>query len=282
MQTKLYDIATRKSKSYYELCPQTPMLFLSPDHLLKTVTTASWPNEKPVYLMAPSVDFNTKTSPRPANFTRTVMELTDVVLCRTMRCDQDIKHFLMRQIKDSDEESSELIKNTRVLYTSQVTVDPANFARKMLDGDATPQNAAGFAYTRFAHTTWRVSSKTTQDVFNCWKGHKKELPPLDVYLLRAIHENKQNDAKLVQRDGRRSPPRVGRHDSCPSFDVDAKYVLDFEPVAFALIDVLESKLRDIHDELEKRPCELKGGKATAFIELKNLTDHDSSVLRCNP
>ncbi|ETP30188.1 hypothetical protein F442_20755 [Phytophthora nicotianae P10297] len=193
MQTKLYDIATRKSKSYYELCPQTPMLFLSPDHLLKTVTTASWPNEKPVYLMAPSVDFNTKTSPRPANFTRTVMELTDVVLCRTMRCDQDIKHFLMRQIKDSDEESSELIKNTRVLYTSQVTVDPANFARKMLDGDATPQNAAGFAYTRFAHTTWRVSSKTTQDVFNCWKGHKKELPPLDVYLLRAIHENKQND-----------------------------------------------------------------------------------------
>ncbi|KAG3014469.1 hypothetical protein PC121_g14130 [Phytophthora cactorum] len=193
MQAKLYDIATRKSKSYYELCPQTPMLFLSPDHLMKTVKTPSWPKEKPVYLMAPTVDFNTKVAPRLANFTRSVMELTDVVLCRTMRCDQDIKHFLMRQIKDNEDESSASIKNTRVLYTSQVTADPANFARKMLDGDAAPQNVADFAYTRFVHATWKVSSRTTQDVFNCWKTHKNELPPLDVYLLRAIHENKQND-----------------------------------------------------------------------------------------
>ncbi|KAF1785031.1 hypothetical protein GQ600_8178 [Phytophthora cactorum] len=148
---------------------------------------------KPVYLMAPTVDFNTKVAPRLANFTRSVMELTDVVLCRTMRCDQDIKHFLMRQIKDNEDESSASIKNTRVLYTSQVTADPANFARKMLDGDAAPQNVADFAYTRFVHATWKVSSRTTQDVFNCWKTHKNELPPLDVYLLRAIHENKQND-----------------------------------------------------------------------------------------
>ncbi|KAF4036922.1 hypothetical protein GN244_ATG11013 [Phytophthora infestans] len=193
LRIELYDIAARKSRRYYELCPHTPMLFLSPDHLLKTVKASSWPKEKPVYLMAPTVDFNTKTTPRPAQFTRSVLELTDVVLCRTMRCDQDIKHFLLRQIKDDEDERSVAIKNTRVLYTSQVTADPANFARKMQDKDAAPQNVADFAYTRFAHTTWNVSSKTTQDVFSCWKTYKKELPPLDVYLLRALHENKQND-----------------------------------------------------------------------------------------
>ncbi|KAL3661129.1 hypothetical protein V7S43_013738 [Phytophthora oleae] len=194
LQAKLYDIATRDSKSYYDVCPQTPMLFLSPDHLLKTVRSSLWPKDKLVYLMAPTVDFNSKNSPRPANFTRSVMELTDVVLCRTMRCDQDMKQFLVRQTSEKDEgERSVKIKNTRVLYSSQVTADPANFAQKMTDEKVVRPNTADYAYTRFAHATWNVSSKTTQDVFSCWNNHKKELPPLDVYLLRALHEGKKND-----------------------------------------------------------------------------------------
>lgn len=192
VEAKLYDIATRYRTTYVEVCPQTPMLFLSPEHVLEMVRTASWPKTKPVYLMAPTVELHTKSRPKPANFTRSVLELTDVVLCRTVRCDQDVKHFLMRQT-DVEEESGTSIKNTRVLYTSQVTADPANFAQRMLDDDAVGHNVADFAYTRFAHTTWNVSSKTTQDVFNCWNNHRTELPPLDVYLLRALHENKPND-----------------------------------------------------------------------------------------
>ncbi|OWZ13356.1 hypothetical protein PHMEG_00013336 [Phytophthora megakarya] len=189
VQAKLYDVATRSSRNYLELCPHTPMLFLSPDHLLQLVKTNTWPEKKPVYLMAPTVDSKLKT-PRSANFTKSVMQLTDVLLCRTMRCDQDIKLFLLRQTMENAEET---ITSTRVLYTSQVTVDPANLAHRTLDDDVGRHNAADFAYTRFAHTTWNVSSKATQDVFNCWNTHRTQLPPLDVYLLRAYHENKLND-----------------------------------------------------------------------------------------
>ncbi|GMF16427.1 unnamed protein product [Phytophthora lilii] len=195
MDKELYDIASKRKTYYLELCPTTPMLFLSPDHLLQLVKASTWPKTKPAYLMAPTVDLGVKTETRPANFTRTVMELTDVVLCRTMRCDHDMKHFLAREASagDSGDDSAVKIKNTRVLYTSQVTADPANFARRMLDGDDVRQNTADFAYARFTHATWNVSSKATQDVFNCWNTHRNELPPLDVYLLRALHEGKQND-----------------------------------------------------------------------------------------
>ncbi|KAG7383442.1 hypothetical protein PHYPSEUDO_003682 [Phytophthora pseudosyringae] len=203
LHTEMYDVATRASRRYADLCPHTPMLFLSPDHLVRMVQAPAWPQDKPAYLMAPTVDFHTGGSapPRPANWTRAVLELTDVVLCRTVRCDQDIKHFLVRQAMENgpDDESSAPIKNTRVLYTSQVTADPANLARRMLDGDAVRPNVADFAYTRFAHTTWNVSSRSTQDVFNCWNNHRTELPPLDVYLLRALHENKPNDGTRLYK-----------------------------------------------------------------------------------
>lgn len=200
LEAQMYDIATGQSSNYWDLCPQTPMLFLSPDHLLKLVNSASWPKTKPVYLMAPAVDFNTKPVPHAANFTRSVLELTDVVLCRTMRCDQDIKQFLTRRAtEENDEEKAHAVKSTRVLYTSQITPDPVTFARKMRDDEPVQNNVADFAYTRFAHTTWNVSSKTTQDVFSCWNNHKAELPPLDVYLLRALHEKKQNDGSRLYK-----------------------------------------------------------------------------------
>ncbi|KAE8999448.1 hypothetical protein PR003_g19083 [Phytophthora rubi] len=200
LEAQVYDIATRQKSNYWELCPQTPMLFLSPDHLLKLVNSASWPKTKPVYLMAPTVDLNTKPVPHAVNFTRSVLELTDVVLCRTMRCDQDIKQFLTRRaIEKSGEEEGATVKSTRVLYTSQITPDPVTFARRMRDDEPLQKNVADYAYTRFAHTTWNVSSKSTQDVFSCWNNHRAELPPLDVFLLRALHENKQNDGSRLYK-----------------------------------------------------------------------------------
>ncbi|KAG6590695.1 NPP1 protein [Phytophthora cinnamomi] len=200
LEAQVYDIGMREKTNYYELCPQTPMLFLSPDHLLKLVNSAAWPKSKPVYLMAPTVDFNTKPVPHAVNFTRSVLELTDVVLCRTMRCDQDIKQFLMRRATEkSAEEESSAVKNTRVLYTSQISPDPVNFARRMRNDEPVQTNLADYAYTRFAHTTWNVSSKTTQDVFSCWTNHRTELPPLDVYLLRALHDNIQNDGSRMYK-----------------------------------------------------------------------------------
>ncbi|KAF4317324.1 hypothetical protein JM18_007516 [Phytophthora kernoviae] len=195
--TKVYDIVTRQKTSYFEICPNTPVLFMAPEHVLAVTKSSSWPTTKPVYLMAPGV--NLKTTSTPVNFTQSVLELTDVVLCRTMRCDQDIKQFLVQQHAekinsdsntDTDAESNS--KQTRVLYTSQATVDPNNFAQRILGGDVVPRSKADFAYSRFAHTTWNISSKATQDVLNCWSTHKKELPPLDVYLLKGKYGENQN------------------------------------------------------------------------------------------
>jgi hypothetical protein len=147
--------------------------------------------------MAPTVQLEPKAAAKPINYTKAVLELTDVVLCRTMRCDQDVKQFLVQRAKEA--ESSDALTSTRVLYTSQVTADAANFARRMLDSSEVRPNLADFAYTRFAHATWNVTAKTTQDVFSCWNAHKKELPPLDVYVLRGLHENRQNDGARLYK-----------------------------------------------------------------------------------
>jgi hypothetical protein len=181
LDVELFDIVTKQKRNYLELCPSTPMLFLAPEHLLKVATSASWPKTKPVYLMAPGLDLKTKTP----QLTKSALELTDVVLCRTRRCDQGVRQFLERQPS---------AKNTRVIYTSQVTSDPTNFARRLLgDGAACEKNRTHFATPRFAYTTWDITSKATQDVISCWSSHAEQLPPLDVYLLKELRGSKPTD-----------------------------------------------------------------------------------------
>ncbi|KAF4128364.1 hypothetical protein GN958_ATG22442 [Phytophthora infestans] len=187
---EVYDINSRHKTSYLTLCPDTPMLFLAPDHVLSLTKHPSWPSTKPVYLMAPGLDLKS-TSTNPNQFTQSVLKLTDVILCRTKRCDQDLKLFLERLNSN---------KKPRVIYTGQVTSDPSNLVRRVLgDGAARERNMTSFASPRFAHTTWNISSKTTQDVMNCWSSHQKELSPLDVYLLREYKDNKPTEGERLYK-----------------------------------------------------------------------------------
>ncbi|ETI32175.1 hypothetical protein, variant [Phytophthora nicotianae] len=188
---ELYDITSRHKTSYFELCPDTPMLFLAPEHVLSLTKHPSWPSTKPVYLMAPGLDLKS-TSRAPEQFAQSVLERTDVVLCRTKRCDQDVKAFL--------EPQDSMDKKIRVIYTGQVTTDPSNLVRRVLgDGAAREKNMTDFASPRFAHTTWDISSKPTQDVMNCWSSHAKELPPLDVYLLKEYQDDKPTDGERLYK-----------------------------------------------------------------------------------
>ncbi|KAF1786839.1 hypothetical protein GQ600_6933 [Phytophthora cactorum] len=190
---EVYDIVSRHKTSYFELCPDTPMLFLAPEHVLSLTKHPSWPSTKPVYLIVPGLDLKTTPSTPPDHFTQSVLNRTDVVLCRTKLCDQDLKQFLERQTTSTN-------KKPRVVYTGQVTVDPSNFVRRVLgDGAAREKNMTDFASPRFAHTTWDISSKTTQDVINCWSSHVNELPPLDVYLLKEYQDDKPTEGERLYK-----------------------------------------------------------------------------------
>ncbi|GMF26475.1 unnamed protein product [Phytophthora lilii] len=185
---KMYDIATKARTSYFKLCPKTPVLFMAPEHVLEVTELPSWPSNKPVYLMVPGLELETTSSP-PPDYTSSVLERTDVVLCRTRRCHRDMEQYLQSHSS-----------KTRVLYTSQVSADPSNFARRILGDRALyERNLTNFAVTRFAHTTWNITSKTTQDVMDCWSTHVTELPPLDVYLLKGDHEKEPSDGARLYK-----------------------------------------------------------------------------------
>ncbi|KAL4146641.1 hypothetical protein PRNP1_012505 [Phytophthora ramorum] len=54
----------------------------------------------------------------------------------------------------------------------------------------------------------------------------------------------------------------------------AKYTFDLDPVSVERIDVLESKLRDVQDELEK----LRGGQAPPYVKLTATKKHGSAIV----
>ncbi|GMF40327.1 unnamed protein product [Phytophthora fragariaefolia] len=187
----MYDIVSRQSTSYFQLCPDTPMLFLSPEHVLKLTKHAAWPATKPVYLLAPGVGRGDNAETRAEGFTRSVLDLTDAVLCQTTQCYQDVTSFLGRE-GDA--------RKTRVLYTSQVTADPANYARRILGDEAVPEkNSTHFVDGGFAHTTWDIESNTTKDVIKCWSKHKDVLPPLDVFLLKEEYNGQPSDGARMHK-----------------------------------------------------------------------------------
>lgn len=59
----------------------------------------------------------------------------------------------------------------------------------------------------------------------------------------------------------------------------AKYSFDLEPVSVERIDVLESKLRDQQDELEKLRGEMRDGIASSVVQLKTTQKNNDSVMQ---
>ncbi|KAG6594075.1 tumor necrosis factor-like domain [Phytophthora cinnamomi] len=59
----------------------------------------------------------------------------------------------------------------------------------------------------------------------------------------------------------------------------AKYTFDLDPVSVERIDILESKLRDQQDELEKLRGEIRGGFSTLFVHSKASQKAENSTLK---
>ncbi|KAG6608710.1 tumor necrosis factor-like domain [Phytophthora cinnamomi] len=59
----------------------------------------------------------------------------------------------------------------------------------------------------------------------------------------------------------------------------AKYTFDLDPVSVERIDILESKLRDQQDELEKLRGEIRGGFSTLFVHSKASQKTENSTLK---
>ncbi|CEG42932.1 uncharacterized protein PHALS_13166 [Plasmopara halstedii] len=61
----------------------------------------------------------------------------------------------------------------------------------------------------------------------------------------------------------------------------AKYTFDLDPVAVKQIDMLESKLRDQQDEIEKLKNLLKTGNNLSFVKLTTSTQQNNSLINWN-
>eukprot|EP00644_Phytophthora_capsici_P003107 jgi/Phyca11/102996/e_gw1.7.272.1 len=189
-EVELYDIVSKQKTNYFNLCPDTPMLFLTPEHVLTLTEHPSWPTTKPVYLMAPGLPVNSTPSPPPDQYTTSVLARTDVILCRTKHCDDALKQFLERD--------HSLVKKPRVIYTAHVSPDPTNYVQRL--GTRQERNKTDVSSPRFAHTSWDFKSQTTRDVISCWKSQAKDLPgALDVYVLKKFRGKKPAEGERLYK-----------------------------------------------------------------------------------
>ncbi|RLN44253.1 hypothetical protein BBJ29_009544 [Phytophthora kernoviae] len=101
----------------------------------------------------------------------------DVVLCRTLACDQRVKAWYAQEGNP---------RGAKVFYTRFTSSDSANHAVEMLgESEVRPKD---FEKVRFTHTAGSSPYKGTQQVLDCWLSHPN-FPPLDLY----IHENNYGD-----------------------------------------------------------------------------------------
>eukprot|EP00644_Phytophthora_capsici_P002994 jgi/Phyca11/102773/e_gw1.7.787.1 len=163
---KLYDPSLGRAVDYFDLCPETPMIFFN--HYWDDVPSLPrWPKVKPIYLM-PNIEMIELT---PEFYWK-----VDVVLCKTRIC-------LDRVTKWYEQEGNP--RNAEVFYTKHTSSDQAQFARKRLGQDKIAQK--DFSNVTFLHTPGTSIWKGTRAVLDCWTS-TADLPPLDVY----IDENAYN------------------------------------------------------------------------------------------
>ncbi|KAH7472544.1 uncharacterized protein KRP23_9535 [Phytophthora ramorum] len=167
LEDTFFDPETKRNVMYYELCPLTPMLFFN-HYWDSRPDRSEWPRSKPIYIM-PNIEMRELTAKEYWS--------VDVVLCRTLACDQRVKAWYAQEGNPRD---------AKVFYTKFTSSDTAAHAIEMLGEDnIRPKN---FATVRFTHTAGSSPYKGTQQVLDCWLSHPN-FPPLDLY----IHENSYGD-----------------------------------------------------------------------------------------
>uniref|UniRef100_K3WTC8 Glycosyl transferase family 1 domain-containing protein n=1 Tax=Globisporangium ultimum (strain ATCC 200006 / CBS 805.95 / DAOM BR144) TaxID=431595 RepID=K3WTC8_GLOUD len=153
-----FDTATNKNVTYFELCPQTPVIFFN--HYWDDLTDSpAWPKQKPVYLM-PNVEMYELTA---EHYWR-----VDVVLCKTQTCYDRVTKWYAQEGNPRD---------AKVIYTKHTTSDVANLARHVLGTDVI--RPKDYQHVNFIHTAG--CKKGTHQVVQCWLS-RPDFPPLDLYI----------------------------------------------------------------------------------------------------
>ncbi|CEG50434.1 homeobox and-type helix-turn-helix domain-containing protein [Plasmopara halstedii] len=178
LEDNFFDPKVNKSVMYYDLCPLTPLIFFN-HYWDDRPTRSEWPEAKPIYVL-PNLEMREMT----ANHYWRV----DVVLCRTLTCDQRTKAWYAQEGNP---------RNAKVFYTKFTSSDAASHAFEMI-GKETIRDK-NFANVRFTHMAGLSPYKGTKQVLDCWLSDPN-LPPLDLYIDRNYYDNQyssvSNDAIL--------------------------------------------------------------------------------------
>ncbi|ETL30260.1 hypothetical protein L917_16576 [Phytophthora nicotianae] len=160
LEVKLYDPYQGYAVDYFDLCPETPMIFFN--HYWDDVPSMPrWPKDKPVYLM-PNIEMYELTA---AHYWK-----VDVVLCKTQECYDRVTRWYEQEGNP---------RGASVFYTKHTSSDQAHFARKRMgDRVIRPKD---FSDIKFIHTAGTSSAKGTRELLECWV-FVPGLPQLDVYI----------------------------------------------------------------------------------------------------
>ncbi|KAG7392130.1 hypothetical protein PHYBOEH_006479 [Phytophthora boehmeriae] len=156
---KIYDPELDRKVDYFDLCPNTPMLFFQ--HYWEDIPSSPrWPKEKKMYLM-PNIEM--------WELDETHFWRVDVVLCKTRICEDRLNRWYEQEGNP---------RRTKVIYTKHTSSDQASYARRVLGDEVKPKD---FSDVRFIHTVGGSYWKGTRMVIECWLS-RPNFPPLDLYI----------------------------------------------------------------------------------------------------
>ncbi|KAG1687061.1 hypothetical protein DVH05_005682 [Phytophthora capsici] len=164
LDVKFDDPVHKRSVSYHDLCPNTPMLFFN--HYWEGIPDSSdWPAAKPLYLM-PNIEMY--------ELDESYYWRADVILCKTALCARYLRKWFLQEGNP---------RGTRVVYTRHTTT---NLAVKQLNP------SKNFSDVSFVHTAGTSIQKGTRQVLDCWLA-RPELPRLDFYMDKTLYESAFSD-----------------------------------------------------------------------------------------
>ncbi|KAL3661239.1 hypothetical protein V7S43_013848 [Phytophthora oleae] len=166
LDVKFEDPVHKRSVSYHDLCPNTPMLFFN--HYWEGIPDASdWPATKPLYLM-PNIEMYELDE---SHYWR-----ADVILCKTALCARYLRKWFLQEGNP---------RGTRVVYTRHTTTNLALASNQL-------NPSKNFSDVSFLHTAGKSIQKGTRQILDCWLD-RPEFPRLDFYMDQKLYDNDFSD-----------------------------------------------------------------------------------------
>ncbi|GMF10199.1 unnamed protein product [Phytophthora lilii] len=174
LEVKFEDAAHKRSVTYHDLCPNTPMIFFN--HYWEGVPDAlDWPANKPFYLM-PNIEMYELES---THYWR-----ADVILCKTALCARYLRKWFAQEGNP---------RGTRVVYTRHTTTNLALAAKSEVSASkAAASSAKNFSEVEFLHTAGKSIQKGTRQVLDCWLS-RPDFPLLNFYMDQELYDGAFSD-----------------------------------------------------------------------------------------